>query len=152
MSPLAHDLFSLCAFASCSFLPSGMFYPDNSMQPNPTLPSRLCSDFVSSTKAFWLDHPTPPPSSLDSCFGATHFWRLMAGATFSACFYLTHQGLANNGLCGKYVPSVCFYMTCTCRVVIAFLNCWESLKNSILFHARMIWNSNSESIKFYVGQ
>lgn len=39
--------------------------PDCLRQPNPTLPSRLCSNPISSIKSSWLDKPTAPhPTSL----------------------------------------------------------------------------------------
>lgn len=58
MSPLAHDVSSLCAFASFSLLPPGMFSLDGFMQPNSTLPSGLCSNSISFIKSSWLDHPS----------------------------------------------------------------------------------------------
>lgn len=96
------------------------------------------------------DWTIPRPSSLDSCCGAAHFWILMARDIFCACFYLIHQGLANYGLCGKSAPTVCFYAGPQAKNGYCI---FKLLKNSnILLHVKIIWNSNSMSVKFYFGQ
>lgn len=136
---VGHDLSSLCVFASFSPLSPGMFSPDCSRQQGPTLPSRLCSNLISSIKPPLLDQPTLP--LLSGLLSWCHpFWGQIPSHFPS--FPLSYSSV--HGAIWSHYQLLYGLQATNGYYIFKLLK--KSKEEEYLLQGKIIWNSNSMSI------